>query len=65
MESNFKPAKPDTIEMTLEVTMELRYWKKLSTQLSNVSYPSNQIDLAIRSMVSQAEAHFQPKKNES
>lgn len=54
-------ADPDAVEMTLTVTMPLRNWKRLRTQLTTTSYPACDFSRAISDMTSQAEASFAPE----
>lgn len=64
----FKADNPGAIDFTLTVTLPLHRWQRLASTLSIASVPEarSEIDLmwgAIRSMVRQAEARFEPEEN--
>jgi hypothetical protein len=60
VEANFKATKPDTIEMTMTLTMTLWEWKKLREDLRVANVPGSDLHGKISAMVSAAEAHFRP-----
>jgi len=61
MKANFTTTNPGDIEMTMELTMNLKEWKKLKNQLSE-DWPSWDLGSKITSMVYQAEQSFYPKE---
>lgn len=63
MRSTFKVEKPDTIELTMTITMSLKDWKQLSKDLQN-TYPSWTLSGEINSMVHQASRNYVPEAPE-
>lgn len=64
MIANFEPTKPDDIKFTLHITMTLKEWKSLSSQMSDknpMASPTWDIRRLIEEMVDQADKHFYPK----
>lgn len=59
MKQRMRATEPDTIDLTLEVTMSLREWRQFQKQL-NGSYPSWRFSEAIGEMVDKANQHFAP-----
>lgn len=54
---------PDSIEVSLTLTMKLKDWKELREQLPE-KWPAWDIGSAITDMVRQAEVRFYPKGQE-
>ena len=66
MKAEFKAENPDSIEMTLTITMNMLTWKKLRKDLDDVEqvwlhYPANSLRMLIREMVELATTHFEQK----
>jgi hypothetical protein len=57
MKTKFKIENPDSIPMTLTITMPAAKWKQLRAQLET-TYPSWQLSRAISEMVDSADAAF-------
>ncbi len=60
MKTRFQAENPETIEMTLTVTMPLAAWRKLREQLGE-GYPGWELRSAISGMVLHATKHFEGK----
>lgn len=58
MKAVLRTTNPDSIEMTLTITMEVRDWKRLRDQLES-DYPGWRLSSAIRSLINKAESHFE------
>ncbi len=60
MQTDFKLSKPEEVEFTLTVTLPLAAWKKLHRQLTEsqtgISYPANDLRIAIVRLVENAES---------
>ena len=50
---------PDSVELTLTMTMDLLTWKRLKEQLAD-EYPAWNLGSQIREMIDHADAHFYP-----
>ena len=66
MKAEFKAENPDSIEMTLTITMNMLTWKKLRKDLDDVEqiwlhHPANSLRTLIREMVELATTHFEQK----
>ena len=66
MKAEFKAENPDSIEMTLTITMDMLAWKKLRKDLDDVEqvwlhHPANSLRTLIREMVELATTHFEQK----
>ena len=66
MKAEFKAENPDSIEMTLTITMDMFFWKKLRKDLDDVEqvwlhHPANSLRTLIREMVELATTHFEQK----
>lgn len=59
MKTSLKVQNPDSIEMTLTVTMTLGDWKTLQRQLAT-PWPAWKLGEAINNMVHKANANFTP-----
>ena len=64
MQTEFKAAKPDKIEMELTVRMELADWVRLKDQLGDQNYPSWAMKGKIAEMITHAQAHFKPEPSQ-
>ena len=64
MQTEFKVADPDEIEMELTIKMPLHRWKELKTQLTSRDFPSWDLGRKITDMIHQAQIHFYPKESE-
>jgi hypothetical protein len=60
MKAKIKAQKPDEIEMELTLTMRLKDWKELRSQVQQ-AWPSWEVGSAISDLINQAEKHFYPK----
>lgn len=60
MQTKIKVINPDSIQMELTITMDLKKWKELRAQLQQ-AWPSWDLGSAIADMISQAEKHFYPE----
>ena len=59
MKTKMQVTYPDSVELTLTMTMDLGTWKKLKKQLSD-EYPAWDLGCQIREMIDHANAHFYP-----
>ena len=62
MTTHLRATNPDSIEMTLTVTMTLKEWKELREHVENTVFgPAAMLRHDIQSMVAQAAKHFCPE----
>lgn len=59
MYSKFKAIKPETIDFELTLSMPLKDWKILQSDLGR-NWPASQLSMAITDMVAQANAIYWP-----
>lgn len=68
MKSTLRVENPDSIEMTLNLTMTLGEWKRLSEQLETGEHPGSSpgwdVRLRIKHMVSIADKNFESNGRE-
>lgn len=64
MRTAFKIEAPDDVPMTLSVTMTLRQWRELRSQLQS-TYPSWKLSAVINEMVHEATTVFSEKVEDS
>jgi len=60
MTTHLRTTNPDSIEMTLEMTMTLREWKALKDE-QPINEPTWHLRKAIGDMVTKATKHFYPE----
>lgn len=57
MRGSFKLSDPDKITSTLTLTMTLKEWKELRTQLT-AAWPAGELSRVIGALVAASEKHF-------
>lgn len=58
MKADFRIADPDSVEMSLTITMPLSDWSNLQRQLETTKYPSWKMATEIGKMIQHARLHF-------
>ena len=55
---------PDSIEVELKMTMTLKHWKEIKTQLPDI-WPACEFGSKIGDLIRQVDTHFYPKNDEN
>lgn len=57
MKTKFKVEGPENVELTMELTMTVRHWREIKTQLGT-AWPSSELYSHISSLINQVEQEW-------